>query len=183
MDCHTFKGLLHEYLDGALDAGVQEAASEHLRRCDVCRQAFLREKALANSIRQSLEQATARLSVRPGMRLGVLEALESKPSPLGAWRDAWRRFVAIRPAGAVAAVMGVVLFLLCIQFYRRSPDHAAHRVVAVSGRSTCIVNVPIPAQAHVFRLQDNAVVDTIVDESAIADARLSEGSEQSPAKP
>jgi len=183
MDCHTFNGLLHEYLDGALDAGVQDAASRHLQQCDACRQAFLREQALANSIRQSLEQATASLSVRPGMRLRVLEALKSKPSPLGAWRAAWQRFVAIRPAGAVAAVMGVVLFLLCIQFYRRSPDHAAHRVVAVSGGSTCIINVPLPAHAHVFRLQDNAVVDTIADESAIADAKLSEGSEQSPAKP
>jgi hypothetical protein len=182
MDCHTFNSLLHEYLDDALDAGRRDAVRLHLGQCGACRQALAREEVLSNSIRQSLDQATAHLSVRPGMGPRVLRALESEPSRWLAWMAAVRSLAAIRPAGAVAAAMGVALFLLCIQFYR----HGAGRPelnMAGSGRGTCVVNVPLPARTHEFRMQGDIVVDSISDEAGIADARISEGSDQSSTKP
>jgi hypothetical protein len=45
----------------------------------------------------------------------------------------------------------------------------------MSGGPTCVIDVPLPAQAHVFRLHDHAVVDMVADESAVADARLPVG--------
>jgi anti-sigma factor RsiW len=183
MNCHTFRGLLHEYLDEALDAGVLDTARRHVQHCDACRQALLREQAVASSIRQSLDQATAHLCVRPGMRLGVLEALERKPSPWAPWAAAWQRFAAVRPAGAVAVAMGAVLFLLFIQFYRRAPERAAHRAVAVPVGTTYVIDVPLPAQTHVFRMKDNAVVDAVADESAVANVRLSLGDIPPPSAP
>ena len=73
-------------------------------------------------------------------------------------------------------------FLLCVQFYHRAPGRARPRV-AESGLGTCVVNVPLPARAHEFRIEGDTVVDTVTDLAGIADARLSEGGDQSSAKP
>jgi len=87
MNCETFHDLLREYLDETLEAQVQAAAREHVRQCDACRQALLREQTLAKSMEQTFARATTGLSVRPGMRQDVLQALESAPA-LGRWRQA-----------------------------------------------------------------------------------------------
>ena len=183
MNCKTFHGLLYDYLDEAMDAEVEAAARQRLELCDACRNAFLREQAISNSMRKSLNEATACLSVRPGMRQNVLKALESKPAPLSAWLDALRSFIAVRPAGAVAALLGVALLLLCMRLYRQAPNHAARTSVAQTGHSPCVINVPLLTRTHVFRLQGNAVVDSIVDEPGIADAGDSEDGGQLSPKP
>jgi len=73
--------------------------------------------------------------------------------------------------------------LLCIQYYRRAPNEAARHGNAQTGHYSCVINVPISTRTHVFRLQGNAVVDSIADESSVADARLSEEREQPPPRP
>ena len=183
MNCGTFHDLLHEYLDERLDAEDQAAAREHLRQCDACRRAFLREQALAKSMRQFLDRATAGLSVRPGLRQNVLQALKPEPVASNNWWSAWQRFISIRPAGAVAALLGVVLLFVGIQFYRRAAKDATPQTIAQTGHYTCVINVPMQTQTHVFRRQDNTVEDVIVSSTSVGHASFLEDREPSSPKP
>ena len=185
MNCETFHDLLHEYLDETLDAEFQAATREHLRQCDACRHACLREQAFAKSMGLSLDRATAGLSVRPGMRQYVLQALESKPAPSNAWWRAWQRLISIRlrPAGAVATLLGGLLLFVGIQLYRQTAKVAAPQTIAQTGRHPCVINVPIQTQTHVFRRQDNTIEDAIASSTGVGNASFFENSEQPSPKP
>ena len=183
MNCETFHDLLHEYLDERLDAEDQAAAREHLRQCDACRRAFRREQALAKSMRQFLDRATAGLSVRLGLRQNVLQALKPAPVAPNNWWSVWQRFISIRPAGAVAALLGLVLLFVGIQTYRRAAKDAPALTVAQTGQYTCVINVPMRTQTHVFRRQDNTIEDAIVSSTSVGHASFFEDREPSSPKP
>jgi len=185
MNCETFHDLLHEYLDETLEAEVQAAAQEHLRRCDACRHACLREQALAKSMGQSFARATAGLSTRPQMRQNVLRALESNAAPSGAWWRAWHNIISIRiwPAGAVAMLLGVLLLFVGLQFYHRAAKDATPQTMAQTGHYTCVINVPMQTQTHLFRRQDNTVEDTIVSSPSVGHASFFEDRKPSSPKP
>jgi hypothetical protein len=174
MNCQTFHSLLYDYVDEALEPGVQEEARLHVERCESCRNAFLREQALASSMWRSFEHSTARLSVRAGMRRDVLKALESKPSGLRALLEAWRNLPVVRPSGMAAAAIGSLVFLTCMQFYLRPAGKGARSSAAGFARFALIINVPISSHSHVFRMEGNAVTDSVANESSVADATLYE---------
>jgi anti-sigma factor RsiW len=182
MNCEIFHGLLYEYLDETLDAEVKAAAREHLGQCDACRHAFLREQALAKSMRQTLDRATAGLSLRSGMRQSVLRALELKPAPSNAWSRAWQSFISIRirPAGAAATLLGLLfLFLgvfLGIQYYRQTAKDSDFQTTAQTGHYACVIDVPIQTQTHVFRRQDNTIEDAVASGASIGHAGFFEDS-------
>ena len=170
MNCRAFRDLLHEYLDETLDPRAQAAARRHLEQCDACRGACLAEQALAASVRRTLGEAVAGVSLRPGMRRDILEALEARPGRRGAWAEALGRLAALRSRAALAALLAVAAASLCVVFYRRAPHPGA-----AQARMGPSVNVPLLTRTHVFRLQGNTVVDSVVDEPSVADAGDSEG--------
>src|SRR5258706_5754539 len=126
MNCQDFNHRLHEYLDEALSRDDRAAARERLRHCGHCRRALLREKTVAQSVRHSLERATAGLSIRTEVKRRVLEALEAKSAPSNTWLRAWQRFVFVpsRPAGAAAALLVVWLLFLRSHFHRQAGEES-----------------------------------------------------------
>ncbi len=182
MNCEMFNGLLYEYLDETLDCELKAAAREHLGQCDACRRAFLREQALAKSMSQTLDRATAGLSVRPGMRQSVLRALELKPAPSNPWSRAWQSFISIRlrPAGAVATFLGVLLLFLGVHFYRQTAKDSPAHAIAQTGRCAWVINVPMQTQTHVFRRQDNTIEDAFASGTSVGHAGFFEDSKPQP---
>jgi anti-sigma factor RsiW len=185
MNCETFHDLLHEYLDETLEARVQAAAHEHLRQCEACRRACLREQALAKSMGQTFARATAGLSVRPGLRQNVLQAMESEAAPAGAWRRGWHGIMSIRlwPAGAVAAILGVLLLFFGVHYFHRLGKDSSSQTVAQASYPTYVIHVPIQTQTHVFRRQDNIIEDAIVSSTSVGHASFFEDREQFSRKP
>ena len=183
MNCETFHDLLHEYLDETLEAQVQAAAGEHLRQCDACQRACLREQALAKSMEQTFVRATAGLSVRPGMRQDVLQTLKAEPVVSNNWWSAWRRFIFIRPAGAVAMLLGALLLFAGIHFYRQAAKDAAPQTIAQTGHYTLVINVPMQTQTHLFRRQDNTIEDAVVSSTSVGHASFFEDRERPLPKP
>lgn len=172
MNCQDFNDRLLE----TLDSDVQSAASEHLRQCGDCRQALLREKAVAESLRHTLERATAGLSLRPDVRRAIQQAL--KPAPPSAWVRAWRFIsIPIRPSAAAATCMGLMILLAAILFYRRTTETPSPHANAQSSQETWVIDVPIQTQTHVFRRENNTVVDIVVPGAIVGHARFSEHKE------
>ena len=131
MNCKSFNDVLHEYLDETLDAEDQAAAREHLRRCDPCRSALLRERAFSESVGRSFDRTTAGLSLRSGMRQDVLRALESEPASSSAWSGILRRLFSLRlrPAGAMATFLGVALLILVAALHHHVSRDSAPQAV------------------------------------------------------
>jgi anti-sigma factor RsiW len=180
MNCQDLQDRLHEYLDETLDADTQAAAREHLRQCGDCRRALLREETVAQSIRRSLDRATAGLSLRPEMQRNILKALKPKPAASNAWVLAWQSFIAmpIRPIGAGAALLSVLLLALGIQFYRPATETPAPQAATQPGPDICVIDVPIQTETHMFRRQDHTVVDAIAPSVSMAHARFPENSKR-----
>ena len=174
MNCREFNDRLHEYLDEALDVRLQPAAREHLRQCADCRAILVREQAVAQSIRHSLEGAAAGLSLRPDIRRKVLQALESETSASNTWMNPWRRLVsaAIRPVSLGGALVGVLLVLIVLQSQQRMPEHSSPNTTEQIGRDFRVIDVPMQTQTHVFQQQDDSVVDSINPRGSLAHARL-----------
>jgi len=179
MNCETFHDLLHEFLDGTLDAGLQAFAQEHLGQCDSCRRAFLGEQAYAKTMKRSLEQATAGISLRPQMRQDIIRALASAPAGASAWQRGWQSVVHFltRPAGVAAALLGVILLFLAIRFHGPEDRNLASKPTAPSGPYAWVITVPLQTQTHVFRRHDDTIVDAIVSNASVGSASLFDNDE------
>jgi len=178
-NCETFHDLLHELLDGTLDAGLQAFAQEHLGQCDSCRRAFLGEQAYAKTMKRSLEQATAGISLRPQMRPEIIRALASAPAGANTWQRGWQSVVhfLIQPAGAAAALLGVILLFLAIRFHGPEDRNLASKPTAPSGPYAWVITVPLQTQTHVFQRHNDTIVDAIVSSASVGSASLSENDE------
>jgi anti-sigma factor RsiW len=185
MNCETFHDLLPEYLDETLDADAQAFARQHLRQCDACRRALLREQVFAKAVRLSLERATAGISVRPQMRQNVIRALEPKPAGSRAWWRGWPSFafIRVRSIGVAAAFLGVVLLLLGLQFYRQEVKDSAPKTVAQSVHYTWVITVPMQTQTHVFRWHNGAIEDAVLSGASVGYASLFDDRKKPSPKP
>jgi hypothetical protein len=132
---------------------------------------------------QTFARATTGLSVRPGMRQDVLQALESEPVASNNLWSAWRRFISIRPAGAVATLLGALLLFFGVQYFRRPVKDSSSQTIAQTGHYTCVINVPMQTQTHLFRRQDNIIEDAVVSSTSVGQASFMEDREQSSPKP
>ena len=182
MNCQDFRDRLHEYLDETMADDLHGAAREHLRQCDDCRRALLREEAFAKSIRRSLERATSGFSLRSETQRNILKALESKSVPSNTWMHVWQKFISIslHPIGAGTAVLVVLLLILGIQIHRRAAEDSVPQAIVQIGQNTCVIDVPIRTQTHIFRRQNNTVVDTIAPGMTIGHARFPESTNPKP---
>jgi predicted anti-sigma-YlaC factor YlaD len=175
MNCSEFNDQLQDYLDQTAVSDIPSAAREHLQQCAHCRRAFLREEALSKSIRHSLGRATAGISLRPDMHRDILKALsKSNRAPASNWMIAWQRFIAlpVRLLGAGVALLGLLLLFLVVESHRKTTKQATLQAFVPSGEYTCIIDVPIHSQTHVFRRQNNTVVDAIVSEVTLGHAEF-----------
>jgi anti-sigma factor RsiW len=180
MNCETFHDLLHEYLDETLGADAQAFARQHLRQCDACRRAFLREQVFAKAVRLTLERATAGISVHPQMRQNVIRALEPKPAGSRAWWHGWPSFafIRVRSTGVAAAFLTVILLILGLQFHRREVKDSAPKTLAQSGHYTWVITVPMQTQIHVFLWHNGAIEDAVVSGASVGCARFSDDRKQ-----
>jgi anti-sigma factor RsiW len=180
MNCKTFSDRLHEYLDGALGAEDVAAVRQHLQHCEACRLALSHERAVATSLRQSFDQATAGISLRPEARRRILKALEPGPAPRASWLDFLKGLLATRRGIAAAALLGAVVFVLGTAYRHREAEDKALRNPVQDGRPTWVVDVPIQAEYHVFRRDHNEIVDSVAESSGIAFVGPSGGAETHP---
>jgi len=175
--CETFHDLLHELLDGSLDAGPQAFAQLHLGQCDSCRRAFLAEQAYAKAMKRSLEQATAGVSIRLQMRQDVIRALAATPAGANTWQHGWQGLVRflIRPAGAAAASIGVILLFFAVRLHRPEP---ASQATPPSGPYVWVITAPLQTQTHVFRRHNDTIEDAVVSSASVGSASLSDDDQQ-----
>jgi hypothetical protein len=174
MNCDEFNDRLLEFLDESLDAGVQDSAREHLRECGDCRRAVQREQATAESIRHSLERAAANISLRPEARRNILRALESQPAPAYNWLRAWLFSVPVRLIGAGAALTALVLLLRGISLNHRMAERPAPTLAAQSDQNIRTIDVPGQTPTHVFRWENDSVVDMIIPGATVGYAQIPE---------
>jgi len=142
MNCQDFNDSLYDYLDETLGADAQSAARAHLRRCGDCRRVLLEEETVAKSIRQSLDRATADISLGPEFRRDILTSLDrtSRSIVVG-----WRRFA--WPLGIAASLLLAATIPLIRHFSGAAP--------AIS------VETSYQAPTRIFRREANTILDTM----------------------
>jgi hypothetical protein len=185
MNCENFNDRLPEYLEDTLSTAEQAAAREHVQNCGPCQQSMAQQEALANSIRLSFNRETQRLSLRPETKQNILSALKRPQFPPTAWENI-RAFFAVlwrHPAWAGAALLCLVLLISGSRFYLESVKHSSPPARVMGDRITYVIDVPIRTETHVFRSQNDTVVDAVVIESSAIDASFSEGLRTPPSSP
>jgi len=161
MNCESFQGVLHEYLDESLDAETHAEARLHLQHCGACRRTLAREQAFAHAMHQSLGEGASGLSIRPGMRQDILDAVAARSYRDNSLFAALTWPMVFRPVLAAAALLAVGLVL-----YKGAAHlHPARSVLPIqapaSGSGAWVVDVPFQVQRHVFQRQPGAVLDSI----------------------
>ena len=185
MNCENFNGRLPEYLEDTLSAAEQAAAREHAQKCRSCQQAVAQQEALAKSIRFSLNRETEQLFLRPETRRNVLNAMKRQELPPTAWENI-QAFWAIlwrHPAWAGTALLCLGLVISGRRFYMDAAKHSFARASTTDDRITYAIDVPIQTETHVYRRQNNMVVDAIVSEISLIDASFSENRRLFPSSP
>ena len=183
MNCEGFNDRLPEYLEDTLSSAEQAAAREHVKKCGACRQALAQKEAFAKSIRLAFNRETQRLSLRPETRLNILNALKQPEFPPTAWENV-QAFLAIlwrHPAWAGTVFLCLVLLISGSRFYLNSAKHSFAQASVENERITYLIDIPIQTEMHVYRRQNNMVVDAVVTEIGRIDASFSENMSSSPA--
>jgi hypothetical protein len=182
MNCENFNDRLPEYLEDTLSTAEQAAAREHVQRCGACRQALAQQEAFAKSIRLSFNRETQRLSLRPEQKRNILNALKQPEFSPTAWEKIQAFFAVLRrhPAWAGTVLLCVVLLICGSRFYLDSAKQSSGQATVKDDRITWVIDVPIETEMHVYRRQNNMVVDAVVTEISVVDASFSENIRSSP---
>jgi hypothetical protein len=176
MNCENFNDRLPEYLEDTLSIAEQAAAREHVQKCGACRQALAQQEALAKSIRLSFNRATQRLSLRPETKRNILNALKRPKSPRTAWENIRAFFAILRrhPGWAGTGLLCLVLLIAGSRFHLDSARHSSAQGTVTGDRMTYIIDVPVQTEMHVYRTQNNMVVDAVLTEISVIDVSFSE---------
>lgn len=178
MNCEQFNDRLPEYLDETLSAAEQFAAREHIQNCPACRQALASEEAFAKSIRLSFERETQRLSLGAEARQNILRACTQRElQPTSSWQRLLAFFMDSpwKPVWAGLVLLGIVLFISGNRLLHRQPvSLASFQPVARESADIYVVDVPIEAETHLYRRQENRVVDAVVKGATVINATFSE---------
>ncbi len=182
MNCEKFNDRLLEYLEDTLSLADQAAAREHAQKCVSCREALEQQAAFAKSIRFSFNRETQRLSLHPDTRRNILSALNPPKIPPAAWENIQAFFAVLRryPVRVGAVLLCLVLLVSAGSFYLGSIKHSSPQATVKDDRITYVVDVPIQTEMHVYRKQNNMVVDAVVTEIGGMDASFSENMDSSP---
>ncbi|MDB6037902.1 MAG: hypothetical protein JWM99_1743 [Verrucomicrobiales bacterium] len=176
MNCGDFNDRLPEYLDDALSATQGAAAREHLQKCSDCQRVLAREETFGKTFRSSLNRETQILSLNPAVRRNILNAAKQPPVPPTA-REIIRAYFAIlwrRPAAAGIAFLCFVSLIFAHRFYPGSAKHSFAQAIMEDERITYAIDVPIQTPIHVYRRQNNMVIDAVVTGISVIDASFSE---------
>jgi Putative zinc-finger len=180
MNCKQFNDQLPDYLDKTLPAAVLATARDHVHKCDACQRTLARQEALAKSIRRSLHHETERLSLRPETRRNILNALK-QPELSPPFREGIQTFFISlwrQPAWAGAILLCLLLLVFGGHFILRPATRFAPPMTAKNERITYVFDVPIQTETHVYRRQNNMVVDAVVTGAGVIDASFSENMSQ-----
>jgi predicted anti-sigma-YlaC factor YlaD len=182
MNCENFNDRLPEYLEDTLSTADQAAAREHVQKCDACKKALAQHEALAKSIRLSFHRETQRLSLRPETKRNILNALKRPDYPPIAWERIQAFFALLwrHPAWAGTVLLCLVLLISGSRFYLDSTEQSSAQATLKDNRITYDIDIPIQTEMHVYRRENNMVVDAVVTESSVIDASFSENMRSSP---
>ena len=182
MNCENFNDRLPEYLEDTLSTAEQAVAREHVQICGACRQALAQQEALAKSIRLSFNRETQGLSLRPETKRNILNALKRPEFPPTAWENIQAFFAVLwrHPAWAGTVLFCLVLLISGSRFHLDSARHSAGPTTVKEDHVAYDIDVPIQTEVHVYRRQDNMVVDAVVAEISVIDASFSKNSSSSP---
>jgi hypothetical protein len=182
MNCENFNDRLPEYLEDTLSTAEQAAAREHVQKCVACQQVLAQQEALAKSIRLSFNRETQRLSLRPETKRNILNALKRHEIPPTAWENIQASFAVLwrHPAWAGTVLFCLVLLISGSRFYLDSARHSSAQATLRDDRITYVVDIPIQTEMHVYRRQNNMVVDAVVTEISVIDASFSKNTSSRP---
>jgi len=176
MNCENFNDRLPEYVDETLSAAEQAAAREHFQKCAACQRTFAQKEAFAKSIRLSFHRETQRLSLRPETKRNILNALKRPEFPPTASGRIQAFFTVLwrHPAWAGTAILCLVLLISGRRFYLDSTKHSSAQATLKDNHITYDIDIPMQTEMHVYRRQNNMVVDAFVTEISVMDASFSE---------
>lgn len=182
MNCENFNDRLLEYLEDTLSTADQAAARGHVLKCGACQKALARQEALAKSIRLSFHRETQRLTLRPETKRNILNTLKRPEVPSTAWERVQAFFAVLwrHPAWAGTVVVCLVLLISASRLRLDSANHSSSQTTLKDNRITYDIDVPIQTEMHVYRRQNNMVVDAVVTEISVIDASFSENMSSSP---
>ena len=181
MNCQRFQDELYEYVEGTLSADVLAAAEKHLAECDACRQAVEKEKRLEAVLSSRLRQSSQALTLHPEIRRNIISAVRQKnATPTGAVSliDLWKNWVRIAAiSGSALSVAGI---LLAVHFSSTKRHETVSVPVGTSAPEVASAaenspQAPVSVQisyrlpTREFHQEGNLVVDTLVDETVVAD--------------
>jgi hypothetical protein len=182
MNCENFNDGLPEFLEGSLSSAEQAAARQHVQKCVACQQALAQQEALARSIRFSFNLETQGLALRPETKRNILNALKRPKFAPTAWERV-QAFCAVlwrHPAWAGTVLLCLVLLISGGRFYQDSAKLSSTQATVKDDRITYDIDVPIQTEMHVYRRQNNMVVDAVVTEITVIDASFSKNTRSSP---
>jgi hypothetical protein len=182
MNCENFNDCLPEFLEDTMSTAEQAAAREHVQKCAACQQALAQQEALARSIRLLFARDTQRLSLRPETKRNILNALKQPKIPPTAWERIQTLFAFFRrhPAWAGTAVLCLALLISGRRIYLNSAKRSSTQATVKDNRITYDIDVPIQTEMHIYRRENNMVVDAVVTEMSVIDASFSEPMRSSP---
>ena len=176
MTCHQFKAQLHEYLDGALEADQHAAAHAHFEQCADCRLALQQAQRLGRAEQQALAHASAPITLDAALTGRILAAAQAHTPSRSHAARAWQWLIdnPLRPLAAAAALIGGVL--VNAQFRDALTESPAS--LAQSERTSYSVDVPLPVETHVFKIENGMVTDAVGTQVAVSRARFSSAAQR-----
>lgn len=183
MNCQRFQDELFEYVEGALSADTLAAAEKHFAECDACRQAVEKEKRLGAVLSSRLRQRSQTLKLHPEIRRNIMAASRQKKSAPTAPEcliDLWKYWVRIAALSSAMLVAGVLLAFHFSGTGRHETisvpivPHVSEVVSAAENSPQAPVSVQISYRLprRQFHQEGNLVVDTLVDETVVADGTV-----------
>jgi anti-sigma-K factor RskA len=182
MNCRRFQDKLFEYVEGSLSTGELAAVEQHLSGCGACREAAQKEQQRAQALSARLCQSGKSLRLNPKIIQTVLAASRARPAATVSLAGLWMRW--LRVAVVPVSFMLVAAILLAVHFSGR-PAHERTSTPVITHGSTLTatsdqqpeisIELSYRLPVHEFHQEGNLVVDTFVDETAVANGIISSG--------
>jgi hypothetical protein len=183
MNCRHFQNEIFEYVEGTLSADALAAAEKHLTECVVCRKAVEKEKRVASVLSSRLRQTGRALTLRPEIRRNILAVSRQKglaAAPTMAESVIGLCKYWVRSAAIPVSVLLIAGVLLAVKFSgTRSreiipvPVTPRLAVTAPGGNGLqTSVSLEMSYRTRQFHQEGNLVVDTLVNETVVANGAL-----------
>jgi anti-sigma factor RsiW len=186
MNCRRFQDKLFEYVEGSLSTGELAAVEQHLSGCGACREAVQKEQQRAQALSVRFRQNSESLRLNPKIIQTVLAASRARPAATVSLAGLWMRW--LRVAIVPVSFMLVAAILLTVHFSGRPArertstpviTHGATLTATSDQQAQISVKLSYRLPVHEFHQEGNLIVDTFVDETAVANGMIPSGGPKS----